>query len=143
LALGENAELRVRAFSSAWRYGKDSIKGLLMNQGWLAGVGNIYASEVCALVGIHPERTVMEAHQANKIAPIITRLPVLLRSAIIMGGTTFEGANKFEANGRTGQFVRKLRVYGRTGEPCRSCGKKIRELTQNGRTTYFCETCQR
>jgi formamidopyrimidine-DNA glycosylase len=65
----------------------------------------------------------------------------VLRLAIRHGGTTLINFTDF--HGRPGNFRRKLRVYGRTGEPCRACGTPLARTIVGGRSTHFCPTCQR
>jgi formamidopyrimidine-DNA glycosylase len=116
------------------------IKNLLMDGTRLVGVGNIYASESLHRAGIHP------AAPAGRLSrPRLTRLAravrETLRAALAQGGTTFRDfAN---TGGETGYFAVSLRVYGRDGEPCLRCGKRVRRMVQAGRSSFYCPGCQR
>jgi formamidopyrimidine-DNA glycosylase len=97
-----------------------AIKQLIMNGQIVVGVGNIYASEVDALV---------------------KSIKAVLRSAIRAGGTTLR--DYVNAEGAPGYFRQKLYVYERTRDPCRVCKTPIKHFVQGQRSTYFCPKCQR
>ena len=96
-----------------------AVKNALMDQRRVAGVGNIYASEVKRL-----HRTVR----------------AVLREALEKAGTSFQSYRA--VNGRSGEFQLSLRVYAREGEPCRNCGRAIERVVQAGRSTFYCPSCQ-
>lgn len=118
---------------------KQEIKRLLLDQGKLAGLGNIYASEVLFRAGIHPQR------QANSLSlkearRLFEAIPRLLEEALAAQGTTISDYRT--ASGESGGFQQFLKVYGRAGEPCPRCGASIEQLSQGGRSSYFCPRCQ-
>ena len=115
------------------------IKSLLLDQGIASGLGNIYVDEALFRVGIHPltaphELTRQQLHDLFRAAKSVLRL------AIRHGGTTFLNFTNFQ--GQPGNFRRKLRVYQRTGEPCRRCGREIERVVVAGRSSHYCPSCQ-
>jgi formamidopyrimidine-DNA glycosylase len=115
------------------------IKPLLLDQAKLAGLGNIYANEALFRAGIHPQR------RANSLSPeeaqrLFKAIPELLEEAIALQGTTISDYRT--ATGESGGFQLFLKVYGRAGEPCPRCGTPIEQLSQGGRSSYFCPKCQ-
>lgn len=117
-----------------------AIKPLLMNAAVVVGIGNIYASEALFRAGIDPRRA---AGRLSRTA--MTRLTAAVREvlseAVALGGTTLRDFH--DGHGEPGYFSRQLRVYDRTGEPCRHCGTPVRHLVQGQRSTWFCPSCQR
>jgi DNA-formamidopyrimidine glycosylase len=93
------------------------IKSLLLNQTFVAGVGNIYADEALFEAGIHPERL---AHSLSAVEKqrLFRAIPKVLRRGLKHGGTSFQ--NYFNADGEAGTNQERLRVYGREGEKCPS-----------------------
>lgn len=119
---------------------KVAVKPFLMNASVVVGVGNIYASEALFLAGISPMR------QAGKIGRgaylrLAGCIKEILRAAIAAGGTTIRDFT--DSDGKPGYFRQELKVYGRGGENCKSCGAPI-VLTRLGqRSTYYCPKCQK
>ncbi|OQX06733.1 MAG: DNA-formamidopyrimidine glycosylase [Desulfobulbaceae bacterium A2] len=116
------------------------IKELLLDSRVVVGVGNIYASESLFQAGIHP------ATPGTELAPAQWRalgraVPRVLRAAIAAGGTTI--SDFLQVGGESGYFQLELAVYGRSGQPCRTCGQPIHKIIQGGRSTFFCPHCQR
>ncbi len=117
------------------------IKPLLLNQQFLAGLGNIYTDEALWQAGIHPLR------RANTLSPAEVRrlhraIRSVLRAAIASGGTTLPDAAYQQADGRSGEFASRLAVYGRVGQPCPRCGATIERIRVGQRGTHFCPRCQ-
>ncbi|HEY9667307.1 MAG TPA: DNA-formamidopyrimidine glycosylase [Coleofasciculaceae cyanobacterium] len=116
-----------------------SIKGALLDQTLVAGVGNIYADEALFLSGIRPN-TVCADLTLEQIARIHKNLIQVLQTSIEAGGTTF--SNFLNVQGINGNYGGVAWVYGRTGEPCRTCGTSIIRLKLAGRSSHFCPDCQ-
>lgn len=116
------------------------IKAALLNQSFLAGVGNIYADESLWAAGIHPLRPTTKI-PSEALKELLTQLKRLLRRSIRLAGTTVDSYRG--VNGQTGTFQRYLNVYGREGEPCPRCGANIRRITIGSRSAHFCPRCQR
>ncbi len=117
-----------------------SIKDLLMDQGVVAGLGNIYVNEVLARAGVRPAARACRLPRAT-VERIASEIPLLLQEAVRWCGTTFSDYR--DGDDRAGEFQRHLRVYGRTGEPCRSCGTAIRRSARGNRGTFYCPRCQK
>jgi formamidopyrimidine-DNA glycosylase len=119
---------------------KASVKGLLLDQSVVAGLGNIYVDEVLFAAGVHPTR------KANTLSPdeiraIHSATRDILGRAIELRGTTFDSYH--DAFGETGEFQHLLKVFARAGEPCPVCGTEIVKSRVAGRGTYTCPACQR
>ncbi len=117
------------------------IKPLLLNQRFLAGLGNIYTDESLWRAGVHPLR------QADTLTPAEVRrlhgdIQSVLRAAIASGGTTLPDAAYQRVDGQSGEFAERLAVYGRAGEPCPNCGASIERVRVGQRGTHFCPHCQ-
>lgn len=115
------------------------VKTLLLDQTRIAGLGNIYADEALFAAGIHPTRrcgTIDDVASQD----LLRAIKSVLRRAIRAGGTTFSDYRS--PYGDMGRFRRRLRVYGRQGEPCRACGATIEKIVVAGRGTHFCPACQ-
>ncbi len=115
------------------------IKEFLMDQHKIAGIGNIYASEILFSAGIHPLRRVntLSRIEADRLA---ARTKTILKRAIQENGTTI--ANYLDTGGREGGFQELLQVYGKEGRPCPDCSHPIERFRQSGRSTYYCPHCQ-
>ncbi len=116
------------------------IKGCLLDQGIASGLGNIYADESLFLAGVHPLTRPCDLDETT-LRLVLRRAKQVLRLAIRHGGTTFMNFTNFR--GKPGNFRRKLRVYGRAGQPCRDCDTTLKKITVAGRGTVFCPECQR
>jgi formamidopyrimidine-DNA glycosylase len=117
------------------------IKPLLLNQRFLAGLGNIYTDEALWQARIHPLRP------ANTLTPTEVKrlhkaIRVVLSSAIASGGTTLEDEVYRQADGQAGEFAGKLAAYRRAEQPCLRCGQAIERIKVSQRSTHFCPKCQ-
>ncbi len=117
-----------------------SVKAVLLNQSLLAGIGNIYADEICFVAGVHPETP------ANQLSPkMLQRLYVasqeIIAEAIEHRGTTFY--SYLDGQGQRGSYFERLRVYSRDGQPCLVCGSVLGKMRVAGRGTHFCPKCQK
>ena len=121
---------------------KVSIKSFLMNQYNVAGLGNIYCSEILFDCAIHPERNFSEL-KLDEYKKILISTKKILNQAINKGGTTIKDYNISDE--KVGYFKNKLRVYDRNGMACFRCKKniKIKKIFQNGRSTFYCVKCQK
>lgn len=117
-----------------------AIKPLLMEQRFIAGLGNIYAQEVCFCAGISPQRSANKIKLAE-IKKLYNCIKKILRFAIKKKGTSTE--NYIDAFGREGKMENFLKVYGRAGRPCQRCKAVLKSIKQGQRTTIFCPKCQK
>jgi formamidopyrimidine-DNA glycosylase len=115
------------------------VKNALMDQGRLAGIGNIYASEALHRARVDPTRPA-RALSPPEVVRLHRAVRSVLREALAGAGTTLRDYRG--VNGRSGRFQSRLRVYAREGEPCGRCGTGIVRLVQAGRSTYLCPACQ-
>jgi formamidopyrimidine-DNA glycosylase len=119
---------------------KARIKPLLLNQSFLAGVGNIYADESLFAAGIHPLASAAKL-SAPRAAKLHRAIREILTAAIEAGGSSV--SDYVDAEGRKGWFQVSHRVYGREGEPCVNCGTPIRRIVVAQRSSHFCPKCQK
>lgn len=118
------------------------IKALLLDQGPLAGLGNIYADESLFFAGIDPRTPGGEVdHPA--LERLLRAVHDVLRLAIENGGTSLDDLSYLLPDGRAGENLGQLKVYGRDGEPCYVCGEIIDKVVIRARSTHFCPVCQR
>lgn len=124
----------------ACRGRKRPIKNLLMDQRIIAGVGNIYASEILHRAGVRPTRRAggLRRRELEAIA-LATR--EVLEASIALGGSSISDYR--DGEGRSGYFQTRFEVYDRADEPCRRCGEPIRSRVLVGRSTFYCPQCQR
>ena len=129
-----------KAFSEALEGRKTSVKAVLLNQGIIAGIGNIYADEALFEAKIRPERKASSL-SGVEIKALFQSINKIIKIAIKNRGTTF--SNYVDASGKKGGFSRLLKVYGREGEQCRRCGGIIKKIKVAGRGTRYCDKCQK
>jgi len=138
--LGPDAQqMTEEQFLDALRGRRGAIKSWLMNQQLLAGLGNIYADESLFVAGIHPlaQPGRISARNARRLFRAVRKV---LDHAVKLQGTTFR--DYVDIEGRPGNYELRLRVYQRTGKPCRRCGRPIRRIVIAGRSSHFCPACQ-
>lgn len=118
-----------------------AIKRVLLDQGAVSGIGNIYADEALWAARIHPETPgrALSTRAANRL---LAEVRAVLHRALAEGGTSFD-AQYVNVNGQAGYFARSLAVYGREGEPCPRCGTPIRRVVFTNRSSHYCPRCQR
>lgn len=116
------------------------VKNFLLDQRRIAGLGNIYVSEVLFRAALDPRRRA-ETLSTGEWARIAAEVPAVLEAAIARMGTTFSTYRTIW--NEPGQYGEQLLVYDRAGEPCRRCGSEVRRIVQGGRATFFCPSCQR
>jgi formamidopyrimidine-DNA glycosylase len=107
----------------------------------VSGLGNIYADEALHLAGIHPLRPGGELTGAD-LERLLAAIGVVLGEAIENGGTSLDDLAYLLPDGRAGENLDQLRVYGRTGLPCPECGTPIQRIVIRARSSHFCPTCQ-
>lgn len=119
---------------------RTSIKSFLLDQRRIAGLGNIYASEILFRAGIDPRRRAGGLRPAEWVR-IAEEVPIVLGDAIARMGTTFSTYRTIW--NEPGAYGDQLLVYDRRGEPCRRCEGTITRIVQAGRATFLCPRCQR
>jgi len=118
------------------------IKTMLLDQRVVAGLGNIYASEALHRAGIDPRRKAGRT-SAARVAALVPIIRQVLAEAIEAGGSTLRDHR--QPDGELGYFQHVFRVYDREAAACPTpgCPGTIARITQAGRSSYFCPTCQR
>jgi len=119
---------------------KTRMKSLLLNQAFLAGLGNIYADESLFAAGIHPLTPASKLTDA-RAKKLYDAIRGILTHAIQLGGSSI--SDYVNGRGERGWFQMEHRVYGREGEPCANCGRPIRKILVAQRGTHYCPHCQK
>jgi formamidopyrimidine-DNA glycosylase len=128
-----------QAFAAMARGRTASVKVFLMDQRHVAGIGNIYASEILFRARVHPARATGRV-TAPEWQAIRDEMKDVLAEAVERFGTTFSVYRTVW--NEPGNYAERLFVYDRAGEPCRRCGGGIRHMVQGQRSTYWCPACQ-
>ncbi len=115
------------------------IKPLLLDQAFLAGLGNIYADEVLFRAGVHPLSTA-SALRPEQITKLHRAIRKVLRDSIRYQGTTV--LSFVHGDGESGSYQDQLLIYGHTGKPCPNCAAEIEKIFVGQRGTHFCPHCQ-
>lgn len=134
-------EFTAEWFGEALARRRGEIKRLLLDQSFIAGLGNIYVSEALWRAGLHPQRpasTVTGAEAARLHAAIVA----VLREGVEHGGTSLADRQYVYPDGSLGQQQRYLAVYDRDGERCPRCGYALERIVQAQRSSFFCPVCQ-
>jgi len=146
------AEINADYLRNALHGCRQAIKPKLLDQSLVAGIGNIYASEILFSAGLSPAKCAGRLSKTETIA-LLRAMRQVLRRAIRFGSTVplnFSGGGSPDglfyyglAENAPDYYQEELRVYDRAGQPCHRCGALIRRVAQSGRSTYFCPVCQR
>ncbi len=128
-----------KAFQARFQGRSLRVKSLLLDQRFVAGVGNIYADEALFDAGIHPRRLSLSLTLEEK-RRLFRAIPKVLRRGLKYGGTSFQ--NYINADGRSGSNQQRLRVYGREGKRCLRCKRAIERIIVSQRSSHFCPHCQ-
>lgn len=117
------------------------LKPLLLNQHFLAGLGNIYADEALFAAQLHPLRKADSLTPAEQ-ARLYEAIRAVLGSAVRGRGTTLADGGYTDASGEAGTYQARLAVYSRGGEACLRCQTPIERIVVGGRSAHFCPSCQ-
>ncbi|MCL5116367.1 MAG: bifunctional DNA-formamidopyrimidine glycosylase/DNA-(apurinic or apyrimidinic site) lyase [Firmicutes bacterium] len=128
------------ALAGVLRGRKVAVKTALLNQGLIAGLGNIYADEALFEARIHPERSAGSLSD-SELTRLARAIRTVLERSIAHRGTSF--SDYVDALGHPGDNQAYLHVYGREGKPCPRCHTPVRRLVLGGRSSHFCPRCQR
>jgi formamidopyrimidine-DNA glycosylase len=136
----EPAALSSAEFATRLRARRRQLKPLLLDQTFLAGLGNIYVDESLHRAGLHPLLS------SARVAPaqaerLLDELRATLREAIEREGSSFDVFYR-TPEGQPGSYQHQFLVYGRTGQPCRACGTPIERMVVGQRGTHYCPRCQ-
>jgi len=131
-----------KSLEDALRGRRTPIKSALLDQCTVAGLGNIYVCEALFYAGISPKR-MASTIRGERATALVRAIRSVLRAAIKAGGSSLRDYAR--ADGALGEFQHRFAVYDREGAPCPGahCSGKIRRIVQSGRSTFFCQQCQR
>jgi formamidopyrimidine-DNA glycosylase len=118
------------------------VKPLLLDQRFIAGLGNIYTDEVLWRARIAPARPAGSL-DSGEVSAMRRAIRPTLEAGLRSGGTSLDDLAYLLPDGRAGEYLARLRAYGREGLPCRRCGGPIRRAVLRQRSTFFCPRCQR
>lgn len=139
--LGRDAlEMGAEEFAERLRGRRGAVKPLLLNQAFVAGLGNIYVDEALFRAGVHPLAAAQRLSRGRALR-LHDAIVEVLGEAIAAGGSSI--SDYADAEGRAGAFQRFHRVYGREGEPCVECGSPVKRMVVGQRGTHYCGRCQR
>ena len=134
-----DAAFTLRAFRERLRRRKGRLKPLLLDQAFLAGVGNIYADEALWRARLHPLRSAASLRPPDE-RRLYEAIRAILSEAIERRGSSIDDYTSLEGDG---EMQGHLQVYQRTGEACPRCGRPTRRIVLGARGTHFCSWCQR
>jgi formamidopyrimidine-DNA glycosylase len=137
------AEWTTEGLAESLKGRRTAIKVALMDQRTVAGIGNIYASEILHLAGVSPRRKAANVSKRQSEAIHSATIEVLT-AAIEAGGSTLSDGQFRGVSGELGYFPHEFAVYDREGEPCFNplCEQMVKRIIQGGRSTFFCSNCQ-
>jgi formamidopyrimidine-DNA glycosylase len=117
------------------------LKLLLMDQRFVAGIGNIYSDEALFEARLRFDRPAgsLSGEEVGRLHRAVRKT---LREAVSHRGSSLRDAQYVDLFGAPGDYQKRHRVYGREGEPCPRCGERVRRISLGGRSTFLCETCQ-
>lgn len=135
------AGFEVEGFVDGLRARRRQLKPLLLDQAFVAGLGNIYVDEALHRAGLHP-LTSSDRVTRPKGRRLHAAIRAVLAEAIEREGSSFDTFYR-TPTGQPGSYQHQFQVYGRTGRPCHTCGAPIRKIVVGQRGTHFCARCQR
>ena len=127
-------------FKEVFKNKKGKIKQVMMDPAVIAGIGNIYASEILWWAKIHPGEGTHKLSD-KQLKMIYTYTKKVLTSAVKLGGESFSDYRK--PDGTKGDFDTERKAYKREGQKCSRCGTKIKRIKLGGRSSFFCPSCQK
>lgn len=120
---------------------RSKLKPLMMDQRFLAGIGNMYADEILFAAGIRPERN-SDSLSPEECRRLYRSMVETLQEAVKHRGSSLADEQYRDLFGEVGAYQRLHNVYGRADEPCPRCHQRIVRVKANGRSSYFCPHCQ-
>ena len=137
-----NKEFNLNYLTKYLKKKKKNIKSFLLDQKFVSGIGNIYASEILYFSKVHPLKSAKNLTR-SECEKIIINSKKVLNNAILKGGSSIRDFKN--TLGDLGQFQKEFKVYGRDKKNCKrqSCSGKIYKITQANRSTFYCQMCQK
>lgn len=136
----EPLEMSAEEFVRLIRARRRMIKPALLDQSLIAGIGNIYADESLFFANIHPRR-LTDTIPPKRLAELHSHIQAVLKKATKLMGTSVDTYTGL--NGQPGRYQKYLMVYGREGQPCYACGRKVVREKIGSRSAHFCPDCQK
>jgi formamidopyrimidine-DNA glycosylase len=133
-------EFNLSCLKEKLRSKKMNIKTTMMDNEIVVGVGNIYINESLFDSGISPLRSANDLND-SELKKLISSVKKIIQKAIDLGGSSI--SDYVDAKGDSGNFQTNFKVYGRAAENCLHCKKQIQRIVQNGRSSFYCLTCQK
>lgn len=127
-------------FADRLRKRKTAVKAALLDQSFIAGLGNIYVDEALWRAGVRPTRRADRVTK-KEAAALCAAAGAVMKESIAVGGTTFQHFK--DTGGENGNFTDYLKVFGQHGTLCKRCGGTIKKIRCAGRGTHYCPGCQR
>jgi len=118
------------------------LKSVLVDQRAVAGVGNIYADEICFSARLRPDRPASSL-RPSEVRRLAGSLRSVLEAAVSARGSTLRDARYVDLEGAAGGYQSEHKVYGRAGQPCPRCRQPISKMSFGAKRAYFCANCQR
>jgi formamidopyrimidine-DNA glycosylase len=134
------SELDAATLAARLKGRKARLKVLLLDQAFVAGVGNLYADEALWQARLHPLRSA-DSLKPRDIGKLASAIREVLTLGIERHGTSFSTYR--DADGSAGENQNFLQVYGREGQPCPRCGRAITRIVIGQRSAHFCTRCQK
>lgn len=119
-----------------------AVKSALTDQRIVAGVGSIYADEICHAARVRPDRR-LDTLGPDEVRRLAEKTRTVLRAAVAARGSSLRDSQYRDLMGDPGGYQARHRVYDRRGQPCRRCGSPISRISFGARTAFCCEACQR
>lgn len=135
-----DSKLKYVDFKKRIRSKSPTIYQVLMDQGVIAGIGNIYSNDILWLAKVYPFKSAKKLSEKELKAIWLAIHKVLPRALKLRGTSTSDFR---DTSGEKGKYGNELLVYQREGEPCRRCKTKIKRVMMGGRSAHFCPKCQR
>ncbi len=136
----EPLEIDFSLFKKLFQGRKARLKSLLLNQNFIAGIGNIYADEILFQAKLHPLTPASHLGD-DDLRRLLKAMRGVLRKAIIHKGSSIRSFTN--AEGKRGKFQNYHQVYGRESQSCFICGEQIKRIRLGGRSSFFCPRCQK
>lgn len=135
-----NKDFTLKYLSKKLKKSRKNIKEFLLDQKIIAGIGNIYASEILFSSKINPLR-IANRITTKEINKLYVNINKILNKSILLGGTSFSDFKNIE--GKEGNYYKKLKVYKREENKCFFCKNSIKKISINNRSTFYCPKCQK
>ena len=141
--LGPDAlDVDLPSLQSALSGRRAPLKSMLVDQRAMAGIGNIYADEICFDARLRPDRPGGSLKRVE-LRRLTASVHSILQAAVVGRGSSLADEQYRDLNGELGRFQLEHKVYGRLGQPCLRCGREVQRARFGAKSAYFCSSCQR